>query len=103
MVVLAFGSFVVLHIAALFVSRGPISLQSMGFVLVLAYSLARWAAGRDLAIGLAIMLGTAGLGLAVDWTGVLDAVVGILILLFPASLGIPVRYWSSNRLRGHRA
>ena len=58
---------------------------------------------RDLAIGLAIMLGTAGPGLAVDWTGVLDAVVGILILLFTASLGIPVRYWSSNRLRGHRA
>jgi signal transduction histidine kinase len=99
MVALAFGSFVVLDIVSLIVSAGPVGLYTMAFVLVLAYALARWGAGRELALGLAIMLLAAVLGTVVDFTGVVDAVVGTLFLLFPVSLGISVRYWSSTRLR----
>ena len=99
MVVLAFGSFVVLHVASLIVSAGPIGLNTMVYVLILAYALARWGAGRELVIGLAIMLLAAGLGTAVDYTGAVEAVAGIFFLLLPVSLGMSVRYWSSTRLR----
>jgi signal transduction histidine kinase len=99
MVALAFGSFVILDIASLIVSAGPVGLYTMGFVLILAYALARWGAGREFAIGLGTMLLAASLGTIVDFTGVVDAVVGALFLLFPMSLGISVRYWSSTRLR----
>ena len=99
MVVLTFGSFVVLDIASLIVSAGPVGLYTMGFVLILAYALARWGGGRELAIGLVIMLVAAVLGTVVDFTGLVDAVIGTLFLLFPVSLGISVRYWSSTRLR----
>ena len=50
-------------------------------------------------IGLVLILATAVLGIAVDYTGVVDAVVGIVFLLFPATLGATVRYWTSSRLR----
>ena len=99
MVALAFGSFLVLDIVSLIVSAGPVGLYTMAFVLVLAYALARWGAGRELVIGLAIMLLAVVVGTIVDFTGVVDAVVGTLVLLFPVSLGISVRYWSSTRLR----
>ena len=99
MVALAFGSFVVLDILSLIVSAGPVGLYTMAFVLVLAYALARWGAGRELVIGLGIMLLAALLGTVVDFTGVVDAVAGTLFLLFPVSLGISVRYWTSTRLR----
>jgi len=99
MVALAFGSFVILDIVSLIVSAGPIGLYTMAFVLILAYALARWGAGRELAIGLGTMLLAAVLGAVADFTGVVDTVVGTLVLLFPVSLGISVRYWSSTRLR----
>ena len=99
MVALTFGSFVILDIASLILSAGPIGLNTMVFVLILAYALARWGAGRELVIGLGIMLLAATLGFAVDFTGVVDTVLGTLFLLFPISLGISVRYWSSTRLR----
>ncbi|WP_248583693.1 histidine kinase [Nocardioides sp. InS609-2] len=99
MVVLAFGSVIVLDVASLIGSPGVVGLNSMAFVLVLAYALARWGAGREVAIGLGIMLVAAGLGIAVDFTGVVDAVGGLMVLLFPVWSGLTVRYWTSSRIR----
>lgn len=98
-VVLTFGTFVVLDVVSLAVSAGPVGLYTMGFVLVLAYALARWGAGREVVTGLGVMLLAAVLGIAVDFTGVVEAVLGTLFLLFPVSLGVSVRSWSSTRLR----
>ena len=68
-------------------------------ILLLPYSLLRWGSGREIVIGLAVMLVTVALSLVVDFTGVVDSIVGSLVLLFPATLGVSVRYWSSSRAR----
>ena len=99
MAALVFGCFVVLDVVALAMSALPIGLYTMAYALILAYSLARWGAGRELVIGLTMMLLAAGMGLAADFTGIGEAVGGILFLLFPFELGIAVRYLSSTRLR----
>ena len=99
MAALVFGCFVVLDVVALAMSALPIGLYTMAYALILAYSLARGGAGRELVIGLTMMLLAAGMGLAADFTGIGEAVGGILFLLFPFELGIAVRYLSSTRLR----
>ena len=68
-------------------------------LLLLPYSLLRWGSGREILIGLPVILVTLALSLAMDFTGVVDSVVGSLILMFPATLGVSVRYWSSSRVR----
>ena len=99
-VVVAFGAIILADIASLVGDAdGVVGLYTMVFVLLLPYSLVRWGSGREIGIGLAIILVTAILGIAIDYTGVVDSVVGFLFLLFPATLGATVRYWTSSRLR----
>lgn len=99
MVAIVFGSIIVADVVGLFTSAGPIGLYTMVFVLVLAYALARWGAGREVVIGLAIMIVAAILGVALEFTGVVDAVVAFVVLLLPVLAGLAVRYWASSRAR----
>jgi signal transduction histidine kinase len=71
----------------------------MIFIVVLPYSLFRWGAGREAAIGLAIIVVAGVVGTAVDYTGAVDSVLGGLFLLFPAALGASVRYRATSRVR----
>jgi signal transduction histidine kinase len=98
-VAVVFGSLIVLDIATLIGTDEPVGLYTMVFVVLLPYSLVRWGSGREVGIGLAIILVALVLGTAVDFTGVLDAVFGSMFLLFPATLGAAVRYRASSRLR----
>jgi len=102
-VAVAFGALAAVEVAALFAADGPVGLDTTTYVILLPYSLFRWGAGREAAIGLAIILVVilvvAVLGVAGDSTGVADAVFGSAFLLFPAALGASVRYRASSRLR----
>jgi signal transduction histidine kinase len=98
-VAVVFGALIVLDIATLIGADEPVGLYTMIFVVLLPYSLARWGSGREIGIGLAIILVALILGVISDFTGVLDTVIGSLFLLFPATLGASVRYWTSSRLR----
>jgi signal transduction histidine kinase len=99
-VVVVFGAIIVLHIASLLSIQEPVGLNTMIYVLLLPYSLARWGSGREVAIGLAVILVTVVLGVVVDSTRVLDAVLGsLLLLLFPATLGAAARYRTVSRSR----
>lgn len=98
MVAVAFGAVIAISIASLR-ADGPVGLYTMIFIVLLPYSLFRWGAGREAAIGLAIILVAGALGTAVDYTGVVDTVFGGLFLLFPAALGASVRYRTTARLR----
>ena len=69
------------------------------YVLLLPYALFRWGSGREVVIGLGIILVAYVLGIASDYTGVVDAVVASVIPLFPAVLGAAVRYRTTARLR----
>ncbi len=99
MVAVAFGAVIVVTLASLWGADEPVGLYTMVFILLLPYSLFRWGAGREAAIGLAIILAAGVVGTAVDYTGVVESVFGGLLLLFPAELGALVRYRGTARLR----
>lgn len=73
-------------------------LISMVGILLLPYALARWASGRDIVIGLAVVLGGHILRELVH-QNLGDLLIGIGFLLAPALLGLAVRYQSSARSR----
>jgi len=98
-VAVAFGSFTAGAVAALVWAGEPVGLDTSICVLLLVYALFRWGAGREIAIGLAIILAACVAGIAADFTGVLDAVIGVVFLLFPAALGASVRDRVSARHR----
>jgi signal transduction histidine kinase len=99
-VVIAFGTFLAFSIVDLVISADePVGLYTNAFVVMLSYSLFRWGSGREMALGLPVMLLAAGAALSLDWTGALDAVAAMVFLLFPAALGATVRYRQSARAR----
>jgi signal transduction histidine kinase len=97
-VALAFGTSVVLDVAAFAANSEPVVLFPSGMVvLVLAYALFRWGAGRDAAIGLGIMAISFSAAFIVDFTGPVDAIGGAAMLLFAAALGVAIRYQATAR------
>jgi signal transduction histidine kinase len=94
-----FGALIVLDIGSLLTTSGPVGLYTMICVVMLPYSLVRWGSGREIGIGMVVILVALAMGLAVDNTGVLDSVLGSMFLLFPATLGAAVRYWWTSRMR----
>ena len=91
-VVLAFGAFVVVDVAAAVLGAEPVVLFSGLVVLVLVYALCRWAAGRDVVLGLGVVALGFTVSVATDFTGSEDALGGAALLLFAAALGVAVRY-----------
>lgn len=98
-VAIAFGTVIVLDIAALIGPGETIGLYTTAAILLLPYSLARWGSGREVAIGLAIILVALVMGIVSDYTGVVEAVAGTIFLLFFPTLGATVRYWTTSRSR----
>jgi len=98
-VAVAFGAVTAVSVGSFLGTDESVGLYTTVFIVVLPYSLFRWGAGREAAIGLAIIVVAGAVGLAVDYTGVVDTVFGGLFLLFPAALGASVRYRASSRLR----
>lgn len=98
-VAVAFGAAIVSSIAGLIGGVPSVGLYTMIAVVVLPYSLLRWGSGREIGIGLAIILTALVVGLAAEYNGFGEAVAGAVFLLFPAPLGAAIRYWSTSRLR----
>jgi len=91
-VALAFGAFVVVDVAAAVLGAEPVVLFTGLVVLLLVYSLCRWAAGRDVVLGLGVAAVGFTVSVVTDFTGSEDAVGGAAVLLFAAALGGAVRY-----------
>ncbi|MBB4751990.1 sensor histidine kinase [Actinoplanes lobatus] len=96
-VVFAFGGFAVLDLAAYVVGTEPVVLNSGWVVLVLAYSLLRWRAGRDAVIGMAVIAVGLAVIVSVDFPGIAETTAGIAIVLLAAALGASMRYRSIAR------
>jgi len=94
-----FGALIVLDSAVLISGVGTVGLYSMISVVLLPYALVRWGSGREIGIGLVIILVALVLGNVSDFTGYVEAVVGSMFLLFPATVGAAIRYRSTARLR----
>jgi signal transduction histidine kinase len=75
-----------------------LELYTAAYALLLPYALFRWGAGRDAAIGMAIILVWHVITSALVWS-LADLAIGALILSLPAAVGASVRYRASSRQR----
>ena len=98
-VVVAFGSMLVVTVAGMLMGTASVGLYSAACVLLLPYSLARWGSGRAIVGGLAVIVVVGTLGVASSYTEPVEAVAGAVFLLFPAVLGASVRYWDTAHER----
>jgi signal transduction histidine kinase len=99
MVALAFGAIAVLDLARLLATGRPWDMYATAYVLVLSYALARWASGREIVVGLAIMLVPATISMVFDYTGLADAIGGSAVFLGVLAIGAALRYRSRERSR----
>jgi signal transduction histidine kinase len=84
-------------VATFIADAKPVVLYSGAVVLVLAYSLFRWGAGREAAIGLGIMAIGFLASVSTDFPGSGDTIGGAAVLLFAAALGVSIRYRGTAR------
>lgn len=87
-----FGTAMVLGLATLAGGARSIGLDTMVYLLVLVYALVRWGSGREIVIGLAVVLVAAVIGMFADATGPADVIGGFGILAAMAAGGAAFRY-----------
>lgn len=97
-VLVVFGSTLVLALGARSNDPEPFGLYAMAFGLVLPYALCRWASGRDVAIGVVFLAVTNVIQQSVVGRPV-DVVAGLAFLLTSSALGIAVRAATTSRRR----
>jgi signal transduction histidine kinase len=99
-VAVVFGAVIVLNLATLIDGPAtPVGLYTMIYVILLPYALLRWGSGREVVIGLPVIVVAGLLGIASDYNGFGEAASGFVFLMFPAVLGALVRYWTTSRSR----
>jgi signal transduction histidine kinase len=69
-----------------------VGLNTMIYILVLVYALVRWGSGREIVIGLAVVLVAAVSSIATDYTGPAELFGGFAILAAAAAGGAAFRY-----------
>lgn len=72
---------------------------TMVYHLILVYALVRWGSGREVVIGLAIVLGSACLSMVLRPTGLADVIGGLAVLFSAIALGAALRYRAGMRTR----
>ena len=92
MVSIAFGATALMALVSLASGSDRPAFHTMVFLLLLPYSLFRWGAGREVMVGLPIMLVSASLGLISDQAKLSDIIGGFAVLLSAVALGAAARY-----------
>jgi signal transduction histidine kinase len=90
-VVVGFGTGMALGLATLAGGPRAIGLNTMIYILVLVYALVRWGSGREIVIGLTVVMVAAVIGTVADYTGPAD-IGGFGILAAAAAGGAAFRY-----------
>lgn len=98
-VVVGFGTGMALGLASLLGGVPSVGLDTMVYVLVLVYALVRWGSGREIVIGLAVVLVAAVFAIATDYTGLAELIGGCAVLVAAAAGGAAFRYRSEGRRR----
>src|SRR4051812_49927593 len=99
-VVVGFGTGMALALASQLAGIPGVGLNTMIYILVLVYALVRWGSGRQIVIGLAVVLVAAVLSIATDYTGPAELFGGFGILAAAAAGGGAVRHRPQSRRRG---
>lgn len=94
-----FAMIILSNLAMLVTGTADFGLYTMGFVLILPYSLIRWGSGREVGMGVALMVGMLTTGLVAAPTPVGETIAAVVFFFIPAELGGLVRYWTRARLR----
>ena len=95
----SFGASIVVDVVLLLVGAPAFENVSLIYFLLLPYALFRWGSGREVMIGLAIMLGAATLGFILDSTTVGDVIGGMAVFASSMVLGFTVRTQHGARER----
>jgi signal transduction histidine kinase len=98
-VAVAFGTSVLVDIGLIIADEPALEMSTTIYFLLLPYALFRWASGREVLAGLAIILVVATIAFFVSWTGVADLVGGSAVLLTSMALGVAARSQHDHRRR----
>jgi len=110
-VMVGFGTAMALGLATLAGGPSHLGLNAMIYILVLVYALVRWGSGREIVIGLAVVLVAAVIGTVADYlddevtalekayTGPADVLGGFAVLAAAAAGGAAFRYRAESRRR----
>jgi signal transduction histidine kinase len=98
-VAVSFGTLTAIDLARILAGMDAGLLTSIGGVLVLAYALFRWGAGREAATGLGLILVWLVITHVADPTNQADVVGAFAFFLFAAALGAAIRYHAYARTR----
>src|SRR4051794_32112444 len=79
-VVVGFGTGMALGLASQLAGIPGVGLNTMIYILVLVYALVRWGSGRQVVIGLAVVLAAAAFSIATDYTGPAELFGGVGLL-----------------------
>ena len=91
-VVVGCGTAMALGLATLAGGPRGVGLDTMIYVLVLVYALVRWGSGREIVIGLTVVLVAAVVGTVADYSGPSDIIGGFGIVTAAAAGGAAFRY-----------
>jgi signal transduction histidine kinase len=95
----AFGSLLLLDVAALLVVGARVELNTAAFVLVFPYAVFRWGSGREAVIGSLIMSVAWLVSFWTDPMTVGDAIGAAAVVTIPAAVGAAVRAHAATRRR----
>jgi signal transduction histidine kinase len=98
-VVVGFGTGMALGLASQLAGIPGVGLNTMIYILVLAYALVRWGSGRQIVIGLAVVLVAAVVSIATDYSGPTELFGGFGVLVAAAAGGAAFRYRAESRRR----
>ncbi len=99
MLAVTFGVVHVVGLAAALSGQPRWELYSSAFVLILVYSVFRWASGRDMMIGEIIVVGAVVMSVITDAQSVGDIVGLIVVMSLPVALGVSVRLRTTVRVQ----
>src|SRR3954447_25252491 len=104
-VVVGFGTGMALGLASQLVGIPGGGLNTMLYVLVLVYALVRWGSGRQIVIGLTVVLVAAVFSIATDYTGPAELFGGLAVLAAAAAGGggVPLPRWRRRRRAERRS
>jgi len=98
-VAIDFAAITVMNVVVLITSGPDFGLYTMAFILLIPYALVRWGSGREIVIGIGLILVGFGTGIAADYSDIGTAIAGFVFAMSPALIGATVRYRSVARAR----
>jgi len=100
MAAIGFGTGTALGVAGFVGGLGESAgLDTTVFIVLLLYALLRWGSGREIVIGLGIVLVAFVVGVTIDYTGVLDTIAAFVFLILLVLSGATVRFWTTSQTR----